>query len=59
MKEEFDVKKLVTSILILIPILYIIAGWYIGVNYSCKPVILGPYPDIPVVWSGQAFWDHP
>ena len=49
MKEEFDVKKLVTSILILIPILYIIAGWYIGVNYSCKPVILGPYPDIPVV----------
>ncbi len=48
MQEEFSVEKLSMRILILIPILYITLGWYIGINYGCKPIIFGPYPDVPV-----------
>ena len=33
----------------LLPIVYICFGWYVGLNYARKPVIFGPYPDIPVV----------
>ena len=49
MNEKFSVEKLFIKVLILIPLLYIGLGWYIGINYGCKPIIFGPYPDIPVV----------
>ena len=49
MNEKFSVEKLFIKVLILIPLLYICLGWYIGINYGCKPIIFGPYPDIPVV----------
>ena len=48
MKEESNVEKLFVRALILVPLLYIGLGWYIGLNYGCKSVIFGPYPDIPV-----------
>ena len=48
MNERFNVEKLFIRVLILIPLLYIILGWYIGLNYGCKPIIFGPYPDVPV-----------
>ena len=49
MNEKFSVEKLFIKVLILIPLLYIGLGWYIGINYGCKPLVFGPYPDIPVV----------
>ena len=49
MNEKFSVEKLFIKVLILIPFLYIGLGWYIGINYGCKPIVFGPYPDIPVV----------
>ena len=49
MKEESNIEKLFVRVLILIPLLYIGLGWYIGLNYGCKPMVFGPYPDIPVV----------
>ena len=48
MKEESNVEKLFVRALILVPLLYIGLGWYIGLNYGCKPLVFGPYPDIPV-----------
>ena len=48
MNEKFSVEKLFVSVLVLIPILYIILGWYIGLNYGCKSLIFGPYPDVPM-----------
>ena len=49
MKEESNVEKLFVRVLILLPLLYIGLSWYIGLNYGCKSIIFGPYPDIPVV----------
>ena len=49
MNEKFSVEKLFIKVLILIPLLYIGIGWYIGINYGCKPLVFGPYTDIPVV----------
>ena len=43
MKEGFSIKRL----FLVLPLIYIGIGWYIGVNYS-KSVTFGPYPDIPV-----------
>jgi hypothetical protein len=34
---------------LLLPLIYIGLGWYVGLNYGRKGAILGPYPDIPVV----------
>jgi len=51
MKEESNVEKLFVRVLILLPLLYIGLGWYIGLNYGCKSVIFGPYPDIPLAVS--------
>ena len=48
MKEESNVEKLFVRALILVPLLYIGLGWCIGLNYGCKPLVFGPYPDIPV-----------
>jgi len=49
MKKEFSVKKLFIRILLIAPLIYIGFGWYIGLSYGCKPIIFGPYPDVPVV----------
>lgn len=49
MDKSFSFKKLFLRILLLFPLIYIGFGWYIGLNYGRKGIILGPYPDIPVV----------
>ncbi len=49
MEKDFSLKKLFIRILLLLPLIYIGFGWYVGLNYGRKGVILGPYPDIPVV----------
>ncbi len=45
MQKGFSIKRL----LLVLPVIYIVFGWYIGLNYAVKPVIFGPYSDIPVV----------
>jgi type IV secretory pathway TraG/TraD family ATPase VirD4 len=49
MDKPFSLKRLFIIILLLFPLIYIGFGWYIGLNYGRKGVILGPYTDIPVV----------
>jgi hypothetical protein len=49
MYKRFSLKKLFVRIMLLIPLIYICFGWYVGLNYGRKGVILGPYTDIPVV----------
>lgn len=48
MNEGFSIEKLFVRVLVIVPLLYISLGWYIGLNYGSKPVIFGPYPDVPV-----------
>ena len=43
------VKKFFIRALLLLPIIYIGFGWYVGLNYARKVVFFGSYPDIPVV----------
>lgn len=49
MNRDISIKKLLVRILLLLPLIYIGFGWYIGLNYGRKAVLFGPYPDIPVV----------
>ena len=49
MKRNLNLKRLFIRILLLSPLIYIGFGWFIGLNYARKPVIFGPYSDIPVV----------
>lgn len=49
MEKELNLKTLLVRILLLLPLIYIGFGWYIGLNYARKPLIFGPYPDITVV----------
>ena len=49
MGKRFSFKELFVRIALLIPLIYICFGWYVGLNYGRKGVILGPYKDIPVV----------
>jgi hypothetical protein len=49
MGKQFSLKKLFVRIALLIPLIYIGFGWYVGLNYGIKEVSLGPYSDIPVV----------
>jgi len=49
MEKEFSIKKFFVRLLIILPLLYIGFGWWIGVNYGQKSVIFGPYADIPIV----------
>ena len=44
MQKGFSIKRL----FLIVPLIYIGLGWYIGLNYGQKSVIFGPYPDIPV-----------
>lgn len=45
MQKKFSIKRLFLAL----PIIYIIFGWYIGLSLGQKPVIFGPYEDIPVI----------
>ncbi|MEI6832047.1 MAG: hypothetical protein WCK61_05025 [Candidatus Omnitrophota bacterium] len=49
MDKSFSIRKLAVRLLLILPFIYIGFGWYVGLNYGRKSVILGPYPDIPVV----------
>jgi len=49
MNKDFSIKKFFVRLLIILPLIYIGFGWWIGVNYGQKSVIFGPYADIPIV----------
>ncbi|MFA4889501.1 MAG: TraM recognition domain-containing protein [Candidatus Omnitrophota bacterium] len=49
MNKDFSIKKFFVRLLIILPLIYIGFGWWIGINYGQKPVVFGPYSDIPVV----------
>ena len=49
MEKEFSIKKFFVRLLIILPLIYIGFGWWIGLNYGQKSVIFGPYADIPIV----------
>ncbi|MFH1519521.1 MAG: hypothetical protein ABIE75_03010 [Candidatus Omnitrophota bacterium] len=49
MDKRFSIRKLAVRLLLILPFIYIGFGWYVGLSYGRKSVILGPYPDIPVV----------
>jgi len=49
MDKSFSIRKLAVRLLLILPFIYIGFGWYVGLSYGRKGVILGPYPDIPVV----------
>ena len=49
MDKPFSLKRLFIIILLLLPLIYIGFGWYIGLNYGRKGAILGPFDNIPVV----------
>ncbi len=49
MSNDFSIKKFFVRLLIILPLIYIGFGWWIGVNYGQKSVIFGPYVDIPIV----------
>jgi len=53
MDKTFSLKKLFIRILLLLPLIYIGFGWYVGLNYGRKAALFGPYPDIPVVMKTQ------
>jgi len=53
MDKRFSIRKLAVRLLLILPLIYIGFGWYVGLNYGRKGVILGPYPDIPVVMKTQ------
>jgi len=44
-QKKFSLKRL----FLMLPILYVIVGWYIGLSFGQKSVIFGPYEDIPIV----------
>ncbi|MBP7215930.1 MAG: TraM recognition domain-containing protein [Candidatus Omnitrophica bacterium] len=49
MDKPLSLKEKFIRLLILIPLFYIGFGWYVGINYGRKGVILGPFENIPVV----------
>ena len=49
MEKEFSIKGFFAKLLLVLPIIYLGFGWYVGLNYGQKSVIFGPYADIPVV----------
>lgn len=49
MDKPFSFKGLFIKILLLIPLIYIGFGWYVGLSYGRKAALFGPYKDIPVM----------
>ena len=48
MAKGRNLKKASLMLLIMLPVIYIGFGWYLGLSHGCKSVIFGPYSDIPV-----------
>ena len=48
-EKEISLKEKFIRLLLLLPLIYIGFGWYVGLNYGSKGTILGPYKNIPVV----------
>ena len=53
MDKPFSLKGLFIKMLLLIPLIYISFGWYIGLNYGRKAALFGPYKDIPMVMKNR------
>ena len=53
MDKPFSLKGLFIKMLLLIPLIYISFGWYIGLNYGRKAALFGPYKDIPMVMKDR------
>ncbi len=53
MKKNLSFKRLFIGLLLLLPLIYIGLGWYVGLNYGRKAAILGAFADIPVVMKTQ------
>jgi len=53
MDKQIGLKEKFLRLLLVLPLIYIGFGWYIGLNYGRKSVLFGPYPDIPVVIKTQ------
>ncbi len=49
MNKQIGLKEKFMRLLLVLPLIYIGFGWYIGLNYGRKGAILGPFGDIPVV----------
>jgi type IV secretory pathway TraG/TraD family ATPase VirD4 len=49
MNKQISLKEKFMRLFLMLPLIYIGFGWYIGLNYARKPVLFGPYPDVPVV----------
>ncbi len=49
MDKPLSLKERFIRLLLLLPLIYIGFGWYVGLNYGSKGTILGPYKNIPVV----------
>ena len=48
-QKEISLKEKFIRLLLLLPLIYIGFGWYVGLNYGRKGAILGPFENIPVV----------
>lgn len=46
--KDFNIRNLFLITILLLPLIYIGFGWYVGLNYGRKAVLFGPYPDISV-----------
>jgi len=55
MNKGLSLKSVFIRLLLLLPLIYMGIGWAIGLNYARKGLILGPYPDIPVVVKRSLF----
>ncbi|QAT16672.1 type IV secretory protein VirD4 [Candidatus Velamenicoccus archaeovorus] len=55
MNKGLSFKSVFIRLLLLLPFLYMGIGWAIGLNYARKGLVLGPYPDIPVVVKTSLF----
>ena len=49
MKQYLNARNLFWRFMLLLPLIYVAFGWYMGLNYGRKGVIFGPYLDILVV----------
>ena len=49
MNKQIGLKEKFMRLLLVLSLIYIGFGWYIGLNYGRKGAILGPFGDIPVV----------
>ncbi|MCX5703455.1 MAG: hypothetical protein NT066_03070 [Candidatus Omnitrophica bacterium] len=53
MDKRSSIRKLAVRVLLILSLIYIGFGWYVGLNFGRKAALFGPYPDIPVVIKTQ------